>query len=387
MLRRKVQAKKFDLTYITSDSLSEGVGRSQITPLLIKLADKGLSIHLISIEKNFPAEDLRQSISQSGITWSALDFGKNGFLGGFHRVIKLKNAIGETKLIHARSDIPALASVSRHSAPVIWDARALWFDQRIAMTRNLLYKFIYRELRIIERYLFKYSTAISTLTEAAITTLEVRYKSKANLTAVIPTSVDLDKFSFSPIFPERLSVLYSGTYNSFYDLRVSGAFVSALKTICEIEVHWARPRESSTEQLGVGETQIISVESSQLPDLIKQYSFGDSICRQDAGISLTASMPTKIAEFLASGRPVVINKGLGDYEKYLRDYRAGVIIDSADSNMLEKATEMLELLKDPDTPGRCRKLAEEHFSLDKAVENYLQLYRLLVPTLLNGAST
>lgn len=56
----------FDLTYITSDSLSEGVGRSQIISLLIKLADKGLSINLISIEKNPPEEELSNLIFGSG---------------------------------------------------------------------------------------------------------------------------------------------------------------------------------------------------------------------------------------------------------------------------------------------------------------------------------
>ena len=39
----------FDLTYVTVDSLSEGVGSSQIVPLMKLLGKAGLSINLISL--------------------------------------------------------------------------------------------------------------------------------------------------------------------------------------------------------------------------------------------------------------------------------------------------------------------------------------------------
>jgi glycosyltransferase involved in cell wall biosynthesis len=149
-----------------------------------------------------------------------------------------------------------------------------------------------------------------------------------------------------------------------------------------LDVHWARPHESNTFSLDVGETEIVSVSSDDMPLFISNYSFGDSICRQDAGISLSAVMPTKVAEFLAVGRPIVINKGLGDYDNLIRQYRAGVVIDSVSDNLSEKAEELLEILVDPDTPRRCRELAEVHFSTARAVESYFALYLKLCPNLL-----
>lgn len=373
---------EFDLTYVTSDSVSEGIGRSQIVPLLIRLSKKGLLINLISLEKRSPSEALRREILGSGINWATLDFGKNGLIGGVKRLCLLRKSISETRLIHARSDIPALAGLLSGKAPVIWDARALWSDQRIVMTRNLFLKMIYRSFRLVEWFLYRKSAAISTLSQAGLNALESRYKVAPKLSIVVPTSVDLEKFKYSSTIPSNIKALYSGTYNSYYDLVTSKAFILELKKICDLEVHWARPIESGTLSLGVGETEIVSVSSEDMPEFISDFSFGDSICRQDAGISLSAVMPTKVAEFLAVGRPVVINKGLGDYDYLIRDYRAGVVIDPVSDNLSEKAKELKNILFDPDTPSRCRELAEVHFSTSRAVESYFALYQKLCPELL-----
>ena len=43
--------KTFDVTYLSVDSIQEGVGSSQITPLVLGLATKGKSVCLITFEK------------------------------------------------------------------------------------------------------------------------------------------------------------------------------------------------------------------------------------------------------------------------------------------------------------------------------------------------
>ena len=50
----------YDLTYVTIDSVSEGVGSSQIVPLLRNLSRAGLRIQLISFEKSVPEPELRE---------------------------------------------------------------------------------------------------------------------------------------------------------------------------------------------------------------------------------------------------------------------------------------------------------------------------------------
>jgi len=44
----------------------------------------------------------------------------------------------------------------------------------------------------------------------------------------------------------------------------------------------------------------------------------------------------------------------------------------------ELVTAVDALLSDPDTPKRCRRLAEEKFSMDRGIETYLATYSAIV---------
>ena len=57
----------YDVTYVTVDSISEGVGSSQILPLLQRLSTAGLSVNLISFEKVEPSIQTQQAISAAGV--------------------------------------------------------------------------------------------------------------------------------------------------------------------------------------------------------------------------------------------------------------------------------------------------------------------------------
>ena len=140
------------------------------------------------------------------------------------------------------------------------------------------------------------------------------------------------------------------------------------------ETHWAKPEESSRLKLNVGENKIFSAPQNEMANIISSYSFGVSICKLDAGPSLAAAMPTKIAEFLACGRPVVVNKGLGDMDQFIEEFNAGVILNGEQNNLVENASKLNEIISDPETPRRCRALAEKYFSMDVGAFRYLDLY-------------
>jgi glycosyltransferase involved in cell wall biosynthesis len=194
---------------------------------------------------------------------------------------------------------------------------------------------------------------------------------------IIPNQLrlySLDRFKFSPIFPSEFKGLFSGTYNKYYDLELSFKFIQALKKIANLEVDWAKPKESHTNFLNAGESFVFSVNQPEMANVISQYSFGISICKENAGLSLKAAMPTKIAEFLAVGRPVVVNAGLGDCDEIFRESGIGVII-SQDDDLGLKALELMSLISDKDTPNRCRQAAAKYFGWDFGVRQYLDIYK------------
>ena len=364
----------YDLIYITIDALSEGVGSSQITPLISRLSKAGLKINLISYEKSNQNSELADYFKLIGVEWNARAFGANGIIGGMGRLNNLRREIPKTNLIHARSDIPAVSGITSQRAPVLWDVRSLWADQKVMIQKNLLNKTLYRSYRALESIASHQSLGMSTLTSAVIPILEERNKRLPLLRTVVPTAVDLDRFRLSPKMPSKMRALFSGTYNDYYDLHLSALFMDELRSQTEIETHWARPRESNKEQINVGEARVLPSSHAEMAQLIPNYSFGVSVCKLNAGPSLTAAMPTKIGEFLASGRPIVVNKGLGDMNDFIREFDAGVILDGDPDNLKQSATELIQLVLDPETPIRCRALADKYFSMDVGANKYLNLY-------------
>jgi glycosyltransferase involved in cell wall biosynthesis len=364
----------FDVTYATLDSIQEGVGSSQIIPLLQRLTLDGMKIHLISLEKKPPTEELRKSLESAKIAWSDLPFGGQGASQVIDRIRRIQSRIVNTDLIHARSDLAAGAALLSKQAPVLWDVRSLWSDQRAYMATTAGSKFLAKSSRIFELYASRNSDAMSTLTHKVVPELISRNHRIPQKRIVVPTTVDLELFKFEEKFPTNFGALYSGTYNSYYDLELSRTFSIELGKLIPFDIHWARPHESEIHSLGVGETRTFESSQSEMPSTISRYSFGFSICKIDAGVSLKAAMPTKVAEFLACGRPVVINTGLGDFDEYLQEYGAGVILNGETLNLKQKAAELVTLLHDPGTPYRCRALAEEYFNMDVAAKKYQELY-------------
>ena len=364
----------FDLTYVTIDSLSEGVGSSQISPLISLLSESGLKIKLISYEKLSPSVQLSDFFKSIGVDWDSRPFGSHGLIGGLERLNNLRNRIPSTRLIHARSDIPAVSAITSHQAPVLWDVRSLWADQKIVIQKNLLNTVAYPLYRGLESVAARKSLGMSTLTSAVVPILEQRHKRLPLLRAVVPTAVNLDRFQLSAVMPAKAQALFSGTFNDYYDLDLSKLFMQEFRKQFSVDTHWARPAESHRSQIGVSESKVFPATQIGMAELIPNYSFGVSVCKLDAGPSLTAAMPTKIGEFLACGRPMVVNKGLGDMDQFIEEFDAGVILDGSPSNLVESATKLASLVLDPETPLRCRALAEKYFSMEKGAIKYLDLY-------------
>ena len=83
--------------------------------------------------------------------------------------------------------------------------------------------------------------------------------------------------------------------------------------------------------------------------LSAEADLGLAVCRADAGPALLAAMPTKIGELLASGSPVVVNRGLGDMDALIE--KSNVVWDASGvlrSRVLAEACDsVLKLLSDP----------------------------------------
>jgi hypothetical protein len=364
----------FDVTYLSVDSIQEGVGSSQITPLILGLAERGKSVCLITFEKVKPSQELIELFQRAGVLWIAKDFGKPGAVGGLFRMNELRKSIPQSIVIHGRSDVATVSALlSRIQAPVLWDVRSLWSDQRLLIGTAGWNKVTAKAARILENLAAKKSAAMTTLTAAVVPILEERHKRIPTIREVIPTCVQTSKFLPSPMPSGQITCLLSGTFNNYYDLKRTKLILDEIRKTVKLRVIWARADESPTESLDLGEDLIVRATHSEMPKIIRDSHFGIAICRMESQISLAAAVPTKIGEFLASGRPLIVSEGIGDLDQMLTITQTGVIVKKR--NSVQNVTQQItKLINDPKTPERCRMLALSHFDMEKSIDRYCEIY-------------
>jgi len=95
------------------------------------------------------------------------------------------------------------------------------------------------------------------------------------------------------------------------------------------------------------------------------------------GISKLATSPTKVAEYLACGLPVIMNAGIGDSDALVTGEGAGALVKEFTVHEYEKAIKtVFDLLEDVKTNRRrVREIAERLFDVtDVGLSRYASLY-------------
>jgi glycosyltransferase involved in cell wall biosynthesis len=94
------------------------------------------------------------------------------------------------------------------------------------------------------------------------------------------------------------------------------------------------------------------------------------------GIGKLGSSPTRLGEILACGKPVIANAGVGDVAKILKENNVGILIDNDNSLAIGNSVDSISrLLKDDTLSLRCRKVAENIFSLSDGSKKFKSIYK------------
>ena len=366
------------LTYLSFDSLAEGVGVSQVLPYVERLGRHGLTVTVHSYENGPAPQAIVARLAAAGVEWRRHPFGRAGAAGGMARVVRGARYVTGAELVHARADLAAASALLTRCGPWIWDVRAFWREERI--NQGLLRPGSPEErvLRTVESRAARGSAGIITLTQRAIDVLSERHGDGVAAKArVVTTCTDLDRFTPGPTPPpEPLRLLLAGTLNKLYDVPTT------IRLLRRIQAR--RPAELTVLTLPGGPWErelrdagatIAHVPPSEMPAQVRAHHVGLSLRALDLPVSSCAATPTKLGEYLACGRPVVVSKGLGDMDAFVAGHRCGVVVgDPSDEGLDRAAAELEMLLDDPGVSARCRALAEEQFNLDRGVEQLIAAY-------------
>ena len=133
------------------------------------------------------------------------------------------------------------------------------------------------------------------------------------------------------------------------------------------------------ERLGVPESAFLvrPVPPPDVPRYLKAADLAVSFIKPS--FSKQASSPTKIAEYLACGLPVVCNAGVGDLDSLIDEDRVGVIVrDLSREGYREALEEIDRLAAEGGLSSRCLASARRRFDLETVGgARYLRLYSRL----------
>lgn len=390
--------------YLTKNGLLEPLGQSQILPYLRGLSNKYEFI-LITYEKfedrsnTLLFNKLKAECALYGIRWVPQNFQTKPrhliiLFNLFHMFfIGLREARrSDVKIIHARSYLPtlvALAITQFKKAVFIFDMRALWPEELIMAKRIKRDSMAHKLLEFVERKCLKHASGTVSLTNSAIDHLNLIYPKELadKKLKVIPTCVDLKKFHLnSDIKQNTLIHGCAGTVLSGWFLTewLSKWFcqVAMLEPKVKFQIITRDCVSSVKQAIDPNESlrNALTIEtksSSEMPKVFQNQSV--SVMFFSPGLGKIGSAPTRLAEALASGLPIVTNSGVGDVEDIIYDNRVGVILNSlSEQDILKAFKELTYLQQDPGLSLRCRHTAETIFSLEAGIESYQQLYSEII---------
>ena len=385
--------------YLTRNGLLEPLGQSQVFAYLRGLS-RDYRITLITYEKDEDWIDTtritaaRMECDRLGIRWLPQRFRPQPkviapALSMLRMVWLVRRKVKEhgVRLIHARSYIPAAVAmiVGRViGVPFLFDMRALWPEELITAGRLRRRSILHRLIVVAERICLRRAGAVVSLTHAAINHLNRVYPDEmaGQTVVVIPTCADLDRFVPVIRRPERRVIGCLGTVLSgWFRLDWLASFLTIVAER-DPETHFelttrddpkrVRAAIDSNGRLG-DRLRIISSKPENVHRVVQGQVA--SVMFFTDGLSKLGSSPTRMAEILGCGLPIIANNGVGDVTRIVKDYRVGVLARGPDGQSMNAAwTELQQLLKDPDLSRRCRKVAEELFSLDVGTAAYARLY-------------
>jgi glycosyltransferase involved in cell wall biosynthesis len=193
---------------------------------------------------------------------------------------------------------------------------------------------------------------------------------------VIPTCADVSVFRPRPLDKEpEFGLAYSGSLGTWYMAAEMVAFARSAAGIVPGPTLFLTPEPNEVRRLGAtpdwAETR--TVEPGAVAEWLRRARALFFFIRPIP--SKRASCPTKLAEGLATGLPVVCNRGIGDLDDIVEREGVGVLVDGfSETAYLVAVRRLARLLEDPGLSERCRRLAETRYTVELGVGAYRQIY-------------
>lgn len=393
------------LLYVTADGLLEPLGFSQVVRVVEGLARRRWPYRLFSLEKSADlaregrVRELRARLEAARIEWKFATYESDGSTSSAARneaalvnaATRTRNVVG----IHARayhSAVAAFAARLSSRTPYLFDARSYWFDERLEDGRWFTTPIRLAIARGVEHQLFAKASGVVTLTE--LQAADVRSgrfgPSRHKAVQCITTCADFDDFvrrpaSDCPRVPEELRRTLAGkrvlgiigSVNRSYLVDETLSLVAAVLRRDETAhlLILSGQRDEYLRRLaalGIDERRftLTRADHEAMPEWLSLIDWG-MLLLNPGSPAKRASMPTKLAEFLACGvRPVQFGCNT-EVSEWVRQTGSGFVLPDVKPETLEAtADRIVSSRPEPELTARARALAAPHFSLESGIAKY-----------------
>jgi glycosyltransferase involved in cell wall biosynthesis len=400
--------------YISYDGLTDPLGQSQVLPYVSFLSKHGYRFTILSFEKKDRFNKERHIIEaiakDSNIDWVPLTFtAKPPVLSKIYdryRMWQTALKLYRTKkfdLVHCRSYIAAemgLRLKKKFGVKMLFDMRGFWADEKLDNgqwnMQKPFYRRLYQHYKKKEKEFLLAADGIVSLTNAAKKYLLDQPQYKHLSIEVIPCCADLGHFDFHKISREAVQdlrnslgmdansnvMIYLGSTGGWYMTKEMLLFFKTLIETYPSYVMLVLTKDDADQlrneaaDLGIPGNQLVITYSDRkrLPLFMALANFSIFFIRNS--FSKMASSPTKHAELMGMGIPVVCND-IGDTGTIIRETKTGIVVNEFDKTSLEKAVKEIHQLEQLDKE-QIRNCAARFFDLEVGAGKYLGLYKAMM---------
>ena len=396
--------------YLSYDGLTDPLGQSQILPYLNYLSQHGYQFTILSFEKEkrFQQEGkiVQVIVDGAGIRWVPLSFTtKPPVLSKIYdrqRMWQTAARLHKEKtfdLIHCRSYVAAEVGLKlkRKFGPrMLFDMRGFWADEKVDNGQwnreHPLFRKIYDHYKKKEKDFLQHADGIVSLTEAGKNYLKEQPSFRDLSIDVIPCCADLQHFNYERVTTKDVQelrhklnigkdekvVTYLGSVGGWYMIKEMFLFFKALLKNNPHYKMLILTKDDAGEvykeagEAGIANDKMIVTYSDRkgLPLYLALSSFSIFFIRNT--FSKMASSPTKHAELMGMGIPVICND-IGDTGNIIKETGTGLLLNEFDEASINAAVAKvgeLELLD----KKHIRQSAKTYFDLRNGAQKYLEVY-------------
>ncbi|HWX43278.1 MAG TPA: glycosyltransferase, partial [Blastocatellia bacterium] len=322
--------------YICYFGSEQPLVHTQVLPYLRRIAASGVKVHLLTYETGAVGDlGRRAAIEAGGIRWHSLRYHKRpsllatGYdvLAGvvYSALLIMRHGID---IVHARSHVAGamgLALKRLLRVKLIFDFRGLMAEEYVDNGVWAENSPGFRLVKRAERALLARADRVVVLTEK-LKAMLIEAPSSAVDSAkifVIPCCIDLTQYpereASDPAGRNRITLAYAGSATGRYMLREMIGFFKVLQDRSGGSANFLVITKTDRSvvqraflECGVDSTcySIVAAAPAEVPGLLSTADIGISFIKPSR--ALTGATPTKIAEYLAAGLPVVSSSGVGD---------------------------------------------------------------------------